>query len=303
MNAVECLEETAPSDDARGDRAVLSSAPASAQERPVVFVHGIASSGSSWRDAADRLQATLDHARRGARPQCRRHSMKCRPISWSSRAATVGNDVVVIGHSNGGDRGAAVEPGSSRLGAGDGRHTAPGRADRAEPGQLRECRISSLLSSISDVYRAFGSACCNWQSLLTSYSLWWSLAYDLASSSILQIGASLGLTVAQPVLPEMVPGSSYLSGLNSPASLAARERRGAHTGRHRLGRPQFLLGRRVACGVSRPRRCRRLLARYRQAGYGLRRGIPVGSCGLRRLVSIRDRRHVVECVVFSVRDG
>jgi hypothetical protein len=77
----------------------------------------------------------------------------------------------------------------------------------------------NVLSSISDIYRLFGGACCNWQSLLTSYSVWWNLAYDLASTSMRQIVESLGLTTAQPVLPEMVPGSTYLSGLNSEPNI------------------------------------------------------------------------------------
>ena len=76
----------------------------------------------------------------------------------------------------------------------------------------------NILSSISDIYRLFGSACCNWQSLLTSYSVWWNgvrpgLQLDRGDRHV------VGLTAAQPVLPEMVPGSTYLSGLNSAPNL------------------------------------------------------------------------------------
>jgi pimeloyl-ACP methyl ester carboxylesterase len=195
----------------------LSYTPASAQERPVVFVHGINSSGSSWRDAADRLQAML--AMDAETPDLNdRDLYEVQADQLEAQAGAVGNDIVVIGHSNGGvvaRQWSLFHPVSALVTIGT-----PHRGAPVVPNLASYARINlQLLSSISDVYRLFGSNCCNWQSLLTSYSLWWNLAYDLASNSIVQISATLGLTAAQPVLPEMVPFSTYLSGLNSEPNL------------------------------------------------------------------------------------
>ncbi len=75
--------------------------PASAQERPVVFVHGLASAGSSWREAAERLQATLAmHAETPDLSAGATYEVQADQLG--ARAATVGHDVVVVGHSNGG---------------------------------------------------------------------------------------------------------------------------------------------------------------------------------------------------------
>jgi pimeloyl-ACP methyl ester carboxylesterase len=190
---------------------------ASAEERPLVLVHGINSNGESWRAAADRLQAMF--AVRAETPDLSASALyEVQAEQLETRAGAAGSDVVVIGHSNGGvvaRQWSLLHPVSALVTVG-----APHRGAPLVYNMATYARINlNILSSISDIYRLFGSACCNWQSLLTSYSVWWNLAYDLASSSIVGIVTSLGLTAAQPVLPEMVPGSTYLSGLNSAPNL------------------------------------------------------------------------------------
>jgi pimeloyl-ACP methyl ester carboxylesterase len=197
--------------------AVLSSAVASAQERPVVFVHGLRSDGSTWRSTADRLQAMLD-LRAGTPDLSAGALYEVQGDQLAVQTASLGHDVVAIGHSNGGlvaRQWSLNRPVSALVTIGT-----PHRGAPIVPNLPSYSRLNfTVLGSISDVYRLFGSACCNWQSLLTAYSLWWNLAYDLTSSSLLEIGASLGVTVAQPVIPEMVPGSTYLQGINSTANL------------------------------------------------------------------------------------
>jgi pimeloyl-ACP methyl ester carboxylesterase len=190
---------------------------ASAQERPVVFVHGIASSGNTWRDAANRLQAALDlHAETPDLSAGALYEVQAEQLA--TRAGAVGDDVVAIGHSNGGlvaRQWSVARPVSALVTVGTPHHGVPVVPNFASLAKLN----LQLLSSISDVYRLFGSHCCNWQSLLTSYSLWWNLVYDISSSSFGQIARTLGVAAAEPVLTEMVPGSTYLSGLNSPVNL------------------------------------------------------------------------------------
>jgi pimeloyl-ACP methyl ester carboxylesterase len=196
---------------------VLSSAAAFAQDRRVVFVHGIKSDGESWRAAADRLQAAL--AMRAETPSLSAGALyEMQANELQAYAGDVGPDVVAVAHSNGGvvaRQWSRLHPVSALVTVGTPHRGAPVVANLGRYAKLN----LNLLSSISDVFSLFAMDCCNWQSLLSSYSLWWSLAYDLASNSLWQIGTSLGLTVAQPVVPEMLPGSAFLSGLNSPDNL------------------------------------------------------------------------------------
>lgn len=195
----------------------LTGAAVGAQERPVIFVHGLASSGASWQEAAMRLQGTL--ALRAAAPDLNAGATyEAQADQLQARMGAAGSDVVLIGHSNGGlvaREWSRQHPVSALVTVGTPHGGVPLVANLARYVGFNV----QLLAAIGDVYRAIGSSCCSWQSLLAGYSPWWNLAYDLASGSVLQVGASLGLTAAQPVLTEMIPGSAYLSTVNSPGNL------------------------------------------------------------------------------------
>ncbi len=69
------------------------------------------------------------------------------------------------------------------------------------------------------MYRAFGEGCCSWQWILSAYSGLWSLAADVAASSMPRIVGAVAVNTALPVSPEMTPGSAFLSALNSSSNL------------------------------------------------------------------------------------
>ena len=280
----------------------LLSAPASAQERPVVFVHGIASSGSSWRDAADRLQARSPCAPRRL-TSVPAPSMKCRPINWSARAGAVGNDVVVIGHSNGGivaRQWSQIRPVSALVTVGT-----PHRGAPIVPNLASYARVNLRFSLPSAMCIARSAArCCN---------------VAVASDQLFAL-------VEPGVRPgvELDPADRRVAGLDGGAAGAAGD--GAWIRRICQGstRRRTWCARAQRCphgsASSRPRtisigagRCVRrfqttaMPSRIGETSPGWVWTTPRLTCWLNadygRLVGIRDRRHVVECVVFSVRDG
>src|SRR5262249_16176880 len=75
--------------------------PASAQERPIVFVHGFGSSGDTWAGAPLRLQTNL--AIQTATPSLSASSLyeqQANELQW--QAGGFGSDIIAVGHSNGG---------------------------------------------------------------------------------------------------------------------------------------------------------------------------------------------------------
>ena len=221
-----------------------------------------------------------------------------------AHAATVGNDVVVIGHSNGGivaRQWSQVRPVSALVTVGT-----PHRGAPIVPNLASYARLNLHLLSFHQrcVSRLFGSACCNWQSLLTSYSLWWNLAYDLASSSIVQIGASLGLTA----------GAAGAAGDGARLHVSVRAQLAGEPGCARASEVPTRVG--IVSTAHNFYWGGALRAAFPDHGDAVAYWRDIARLGMdyaaayllahadyRRLVSIRDRRQVVECVVFSVRDG
>jgi pimeloyl-ACP methyl ester carboxylesterase len=197
----------------------LAAPPAAvAQERPVVFVHGFGSSGDSWQSAASRLQTKL--AIRAETPSLSSTALyESQAAELQQRVGGLGANVVEVGHSNGG----LVARQWSR------QHAVSGIVTVGTPhgGAPLVWNLygyagfnGGLIGSINDVFRLFGQGCCKWQWILSAYSSLWQTIAGLAGSSITQVAGAVAMNGAFPVTGEMLPGSGFLSSMNSPANLA-----------------------------------------------------------------------------------
>jgi pimeloyl-ACP methyl ester carboxylesterase len=196
---------------------MLSTIGPAAQDRPVVFLHGLGSSPETWQATANRLQAAL--AIQPAVP-----GLSSRAV-YESQAAEVQNglhgladNTVAIGHSNGGIVARQWSQGHALSGV-----VTLGTPHRGAPlvQNLRSYAgfTYQLQSAIASVYGAFSAGCCDYYFLLAAYHPYWGFAYDFAAAAVREVAASVGLSTLVPVSSQMVPGSSYLSGLNATWNL------------------------------------------------------------------------------------
>lgn len=201
-----------------GAIALLSPLAATAQDRPVVFVHGIMSDGGTWAGAAARLQARL--AITPDTPSLSSRALYETQASELQHAVAHRDEsLVAVGHSNGG----IVSRELSR------RRQLSGVVTLGTPNQGAPI-VSNLYaaswfdgqvsSAVNDVYRAFAYGCCDWQWILSAYSDVLHAVATFSTASLRQIAGAVALNAAIPVSLEMQPGSGFLAGLNSPANLA-----------------------------------------------------------------------------------
>lgn len=197
---------------------------ARAQDRPVVFVHGFMSDGTTWAGAASRLQAGL--ALVPATPTV------SSPASYESQAAelqsqfgALGPDVVAVGHSNGGlvsRQWSRQHPVSAIVTVGTPHHGAPLVRNLYAYAGVN----NALLASFNDVYRLFAQGCCNWHWILSAYTGVWQLVASATLSALPRVASVLALSGTVPVSVEMQPGSTFLHDINGAANLS---REAAHT--------------------------------------------------------------------------
>ncbi len=197
--------------------AVLSAAAVHAQDRPVVFLHGLNSDGGTWQSAADRLQQYLAIA--AHRPTLRGPSYGDQANELHSQLWWLPASTIAVGHSNGG----IVSRHWSGL------HDVSGILTLSTPhrGAPIFAHVADWINFnlmafdlIGGVGAAFGA---------TYDDSWWvytaiqgvlSLATQGAQDAILQLAGMLALHRWLPIFPEMIPGSGYLSALNSSGNLA-----------------------------------------------------------------------------------
>ena len=201
---------------------VVTAAPvARAQERPVAFIHGLASTGETWQSAADALQQQL--ALQAYRPN----------PSWvdtfQDQAAQLHNEIgglpsstIAVGHSNGG----LAARQWSRMRYLDGLVTlgTPNHGAPLVDNIFHFTQFSfQVYGRILDVFDAF-SECSG--VLECAEQWWWVLrANDLddwlvaVTNFILnhpwEINNTLGFMNALPVLPQMAAQSPFIQNLNS----------------------------------------------------------------------------------------
>jgi pimeloyl-ACP methyl ester carboxylesterase len=201
-----------------GATALLSPLVATAQDRPVVFVHGIMSAGQTWAGAAARLQARL--AITADTPSLSsRASYETQASELQQAVAHRDDSLVAVGHSNGG----IVSRELSR------RRQLSGVVTLGTPNQGAPI-VSNLyaaswfngqiLSATNNVCRAFAVGCCDWHWILSMYSDLLSAVASAATASLGHIAGAVALNAAIPVSFEMQQGSAFLADLNAPANLA-----------------------------------------------------------------------------------
>ncbi len=197
---------------------VSQAVPARAQDQPAVFLHGLASSGSGWADAAARLAARLaidphtpDLSWQDSY-QTQAQSLQTRPETMA-----LGANVVAIGHSNGGV--VAREWSRSRRLAGIVTIGTPHQGAPLIP-HLRawadfNAGTPSLLNSVLDAF-SYSSDWIWVYEYVADTLKWFS---DFSAWSVVDLVATFGFDAAAPVAFEMAPGSPYFVGLNSPGNL------------------------------------------------------------------------------------
>lgn len=196
---------------------VLMMAPASAQDRPVVFVHGINSDGSAWAAAAARLQAKL--AIVADVPSLSSRALYETQASELQRAVGHrGGTTIAVGHSNGGvvsRQWSQQHPVSSIVTVGTPHGGAPIVSNMYAVAGFN----GAMLNAFSDVYRRFAYGCCAWEWILSAYHGLWQTVASASLSSVGRIAGAVALHSTVPVTFEMLPGSGYLNGLNGAANL------------------------------------------------------------------------------------
>lgn len=193
-----------------------TSGPLHAQDQPVVFVHGLNSSGSTWDTTAARLQQSLAIA--PERPSLSGASYEDQANNLDGQLRWMPGHTIAVGHSNGG----IVSRHWSAL------HNLKAIVTLSTPH-----RGAPVFAHVGDWvnFNLMGFDFINGvgASFGVSYDdSWWvyaaiqgvlSLATQGAQDAILQLAGTLGFQHWMPIFPQMVPGSPYLSALNAGGNL------------------------------------------------------------------------------------
>lgn len=199
--------------------------PSYAQDRPVVFIHGVASGPETWEAAAGRLQSRLEIAPFRAEVSWW-ESLETQSSQMNARYGGLPGSTIAVGHSLGG----LVAREWSRSHRLDGLITL-GAPNRGAP---IANHINEWASYNASLFNAVGNAF-YWLTNL-SYDRWWwvysavegSLNWGgyIANFSIYHLAAELGLQYGVPFVQEVYVGSPYLDHLNFGGSDQAESRIG-----------------------------------------------------------------------------
>lgn len=196
-----------------------------AQDRAAVFLHGFGATASDWAATADRLRTVVAiQPHIPSLPWSSEFEKQAKDLQSKTEYSTLPTDAVAVGHSNGGLV-AREWIRSRRLGGIATIGTPHGGVPvlfhmqnwnvLAQTTQAAVGRVAIAFSNWSDwvwVYPFIESAV-RW---ISDFNIW----------SAVNLGAAVGLQTTVPVAYQMLPGSSYLNGLNSSGNLS-REASGA----------------------------------------------------------------------------
>jgi len=191
--------------------------PLAAQDRPTVFVHGLNASPGSWRDAADRLRATLAIATYVPGVPWA-DTFETQAQSLQAQYAALPPGTIAIGHSNGG----VTARQWSRLRQLSGVMTV-GSPQQGVPAVDRILSAlgfhEGLYNTASAVFGLLGAQPNEWWDLYVFVELALRYSQGVTSSSWGAI-AGLGVLSQYPVVPQMSTQSSFLGRLNGSDNLA-----------------------------------------------------------------------------------
>ncbi len=193
---------------------------ASAQDRPVVFIHGVASGSETWERAANRLQGQLRIAAERADVSWR-NSIEAQGSAVHARYGPLPESTVAVGHSLGGL--VARQWSRSRELGGLITLATPNR------GAPIANHINEWLAFNSSLFDAVGSAFSRLGN--TSFDQWWwvysavegALNWGgyVADFSINHLLVEMGMQSAFPFVRQVYVGSPYLDALNGDAGREA----------------------------------------------------------------------------------
>ncbi len=192
---------------------VLISGPVVAQDRPVVFIHGVNSSPDTWTDAANRLQSRLQIAPRRPSVSWQR-SLESQGDELQAQFGSLPGSTLAVGHSLGG----LVARQWSRIHALDGLITL-GTPNRGAP---IANHIDEWLGFNYSLFNAVGDGL-HWLGVVSYDDWWWlysavqgALSWGgyIADFSIRHLVLDVGMQVGAPFVQEVYVGSPYLNALN-----------------------------------------------------------------------------------------
>lgn len=195
---------------------LMPATPVWAQERPVVFLHGLQSSPEAWAPASDRLrQRTMIAPHRPSLAW--RESYARQAQGLGALSALSGTTTVAIGHSNGGI--VAREWSRNRPLSGI---ITVGTPHAGAPLVTNFTQWSSFAGATSSYVGAVMSAFSrpsqtSWVMSPVQAMLEWAIGYG--RMAVLDVAAATSIGIIHPVTADMRPGSAYLSSLNSSANL------------------------------------------------------------------------------------
>lgn len=208
---------------------ILMTAPVFAQDRPTVFIHGLNSTEQTWAATATRLAADVQIAAHLPNPAWR-STFETQAAQVQAAVGSLPGSTIAIGHSNGGL--VAREWSRSRplsgivtLGTPHGGTPLIGNiaAYTGRFWQLHGAQQDAMYWFSLPMCYFYGEFYyCHLNNILGRFvgEMWYVDA--LHGSSLLEAILTVGMDTWTPVVPQMVQGSPYLTGLNS-ASNVSRE--------------------------------------------------------------------------------
>jgi len=197
--------------------ASVSVSTAAAQDTPAVFIHGLASNADAWRSTATRLEQQVRIVAHGADLNWR-DWFENQGRALHSAAAGLPPSTIAVGHSNGGI--VAREWSKWR------QLRSIVTLGTPHEGALLASRALSVLGVNQQVFGSVNFLISVLGGAPNEFTWMWPFLAShltgvsaIASTSVAELAATLGLTTGVPVLGQMAPGSLYLSQLNSDANL------------------------------------------------------------------------------------
>jgi pimeloyl-ACP methyl ester carboxylesterase len=198
---------------------LAAAAPARADDRPVVFLHGLGAEASDWAATADRLKTMIALSPRAPElPWRSTYEEQAASVQARPDYAALSSTAVAVGHSNGG----VVAREWSKL------HALGGIVTIGTPhaGAPILYRLNTWLGFtfetpvvLNTVVDAFSQVTdWNWIFIYVDDILHWTSDFSLWS--VVHLVTELGADEALPVAYEMFPNSGYLAGLNGSSNLA-----------------------------------------------------------------------------------
>lgn len=196
---------------------------AHAQDRQTLFLHGFGAEARDWAAAAERLRTTVAITPNiPSLPWRQSFDAQVHTLNHDPGASSLPANTVVVGHSNGGIVARAwsrTRPVGGLVTIGTPHQGAPilphfyAYADfhASTPGLLNWVLGAFTMPSSWTSIIYYVSNTLSWMS---DFSLW----------SVANLAATLGIDAAMPVAFDMVPGSLYLTSLNSGQNLAREAR-------------------------------------------------------------------------------